>query len=219
MRSAVMRLKVNVFGTTPPSGSDARERNTRKGLADVPSLSELLKRTQAAVAVLSYGFWTRTFGADPRIVGTELRVSGLPVTIVGVTPPEFTGVVVGTRTDFSMPLTTVTLVRPELTKVLTQRSAHWLQVMGRLKSGQTLESTNAGFQTVWPRVLVASAPSGTLPSSSFHQEKRELLPGAMGLSDLRATYSSPLYVLMALVAVVLLVACANVGNLLLARPL
>jgi predicted permease len=174
-------------------------------------------RSQAAVAVLNYGFWSRAFRADPHVVGKELRVAGVPVTIVGVTPREFAGVVVGTRTDFTMPLTTVTLVRPERPKILTQRSAHWLQVMGRLKPGQTLESTNARFQIVWPRVLAASAPPGTSTTSSFFQEKRELLPGGRGLSELRATYTSPLYVLMGLVALVLFVACANVGNLLLAR--
>jgi len=114
-------------------------------------------------------------------------------------------------------LTAMPLVMPEQAKLLTQRTAHWLSVMGRLKAGQPLQSANARFQTVWPRVLAASAPIGAPQSSGFFQDTRRLLPSATGLSDLRATYTSPLYVLMGLVAVVFLVACANVGSLLVAK--
>src|SRR5438876_3181311 len=89
-------------------------------------------QAQAPVAVLSHGFWKRAVASDPEVVGKSFRVSGLAVTIIGVTPPEFPGVVVGSATDFTMPVRTVPQLRPERSGFLTQRSTHWLQLMGRL---------------------------------------------------------------------------------------
>jgi hypothetical protein len=78
---------------------------------------------QAAVAVLSYDFWTRAFSSDAGVLGRSIRVGGLPVTIVGVTPPEFNGIVVGMAPDFTVPLTTMPRLRPERSNILTRRSA------------------------------------------------------------------------------------------------
>jgi putative ABC transport system permease protein len=172
---------------------------------------------QAPVAVLSYGFWTRVLSADREAVGRSFRVGGLTVTIIGVTPPEFGGVVVGAPTDFTMPLTTKPQLRPERADILTRRSAHWLMVMGRLASEQSLEQANARLQVAWPQVLAVAAPADTPANSGFFRQKTELLPAGNGFSPLRSQYSSPLYVLMGLVGLILLVACANVANLLLAR--
>jgi len=174
-------------------------------------------RLQAPVAVLSHGFWARVFNGDPGVLGKSFRVNALPVTIVGVTPPEFTGVVVGTLTDFTMPVTAVAWLRPERSQILTRRSTHWLDLMARLAPWQSLEEVNARLQVVWPHVLAGTAPEGTLPDSGFFRHRTELVPGGSGFSSLRPQYSSPLYVLMALVGLVLVIACANVANLLLAR--
>jgi len=175
-------------------------------------------RIQAPVAVLSHDFWTRAFAAAPNVLGKSLRVNGMPVTIVGVTSPEFTGVVVGAATDITLPVTTAPKILPELrSDVLTRRSAHWLNIMARLAPGQSLEQANARLQVVWPQVLAATAPPGESPNSSYFQHRTELHPAGNGFSELRADYSTPLYMLMVLVGIVLLIACANVSNLLLAR--
>jgi putative ABC transport system permease protein len=174
-------------------------------------------QTQAAVAVASHGFWIRVLSADRAVLGKTVRISGLPVTIIGVTPPEFTGVHVGVATDLTMPVTAMPRLRPERADILSRRSTHWLQLMGRLAPGQSLEQANARLQIVWPQVLAATAPPGTPADSTFFHHRTELLPAANGFSALRSQYASPLFVLMGLVGLVLLVACANVANLLLAR--
>jgi putative ABC transport system permease protein len=173
--------------------------------------------TQAAVAVASHGFWTRELSADRAALGKSIRISGLPVTIIGVTPHEFTGVQIGVATDLTVPVTAMPRLRPERADILSRRSAHWLQLMGRLAPGQSLEQANARLQVVWPQVLAATAPPGTPADSAFFHHRTELRPAANGFSALRSQYASPLYVLMGLVGLVLLVACANVANLLLAR--
>jgi hypothetical protein len=174
---------------------------------------------QAPVAVLSHRFWTRAFSANPGVLEKSFRVSGLPVTIIGVTAPEFEGIHVGMATDFTMPVTTMLGLRPEWSDILTRRSAHWLDIMGKLAAGQSREQANARLQVVWPQVLAVSAPANTPANSDWFRRQTELLPAGNGFSPLRREYSSPLYVLMGLVGLVLLIACANVANLLLARGL
>ena len=174
-------------------------------------------QTQAPVAVLSHGFWTRAFSEDRSVLGRSIRIGGLPVTIIGVTPPDFTGVHVGVAIDVTVPVTTMPRLRPERADILSRRSAHWLQIMGRLAHGQSLEQADARLQAVWPQILTDTAPPDTPRDSGFFRHRTELLPAANGFSALRSQYASPLFVLMGLVALVLLVACANVANLLLAR--
>ena len=108
-------------------------------------------------------------------------------------------------------------LRPERADILSRRSAHWLQIIGRLAPGHPLKQTNARLQVVWPQVLATTAPPGTAPESNFFRHRTELLPAANGFSPLRGEYTSPLLVLMGLVALVLLGACATVANLLLAN--
>ena len=174
-------------------------------------------RLQAPVAVLSHRFWTRAFSADRAVLGRSIRIGGLPVTIIGVTPPDFTGVRVGVAIDVTVPVTTMPRLRPERADILSRRSAHWLQIMGTLAPGQSLEQADARLQVVWPQILAGTAPPGMAPDSGFFRHTTQLLPAANGFSALRSQYASPLFVLMGLVALVLLVACANVANLLLAR--
>jgi len=149
-------------------------------------------RAQAPVAVLSHGFWARAFAADPRVVGKSFRVSGLSVTIIGVTPPEFAGVFVGTATDFSMPITTIPQLRPERPGILTQRSAHWVELMARLAPGQSLAQANARIQVVWPQVLAAAAPPDTPGTADYFRRTTELLPAGNRFSWVRREYASPL---------------------------
>ena len=171
----------------------------------------------APVAVLSHGFWTRAFSADRSVLGKRITVGGLPVTVIGVTPPDFRGVHVGVAIDVTVPVTTMPRLRPEWADILSRRSAHWLQIMGKLAPGQSMEQADARLQVVWPQILADTAPAGMRPDSGFFRHRTELLSAANGFSALRSEYASPLFVLMGLVALVLLIACANVANLLLAR--
>jgi predicted permease len=172
---------------------------------------------QAQVAMLSHGFWTRAFSADRSVLGRSITIGGLPMTIVGVTSPDFTGVYVGVAVDVTVPVTTMPRLRPEQSDILSRRSAHWLDIMGQLAPGQSMEQADARLQVVWPKILADTAPSGMSPDSGFFRHSTRLLPAANGFSGLRSRYASPLFVLMGLVALVLLIACANVANLLLAR--
>ena len=174
-------------------------------------------RMQAPVVVLSHSFWTRAFSADRSVLGRGIRIGGLPATIIGVTPPDFTGVHVGVAIDVTVPVTTMPRLRPEQADILSRRSAHWLQILGKLAPGQSMEQADARLQVVWPQILTDTAPPDTPRDSGFFRHRTELLPAANGFSALRSQYASPLFVLMGLVALVLLVACANVANLLLAR--
>jgi putative ABC transport system permease protein len=148
---------------------------------------------QAPVAVLSHGFWTRAFSADRSVLGKRMTVGGLAVTVIGVTPPDFRGVHVGVAIDVTVPVTTMPRLRPEWPDILSRRSMHWLQIMGKLTPGQSLKQADARLQVVWPQILADTAPAGTRPDSRFYRHRTELLRAANGFSALRSEYASPLF--------------------------
>ena len=176
------------------------------------------QRVAPLVAVITYGFWERAFARDPRIIGQPYVVNGRPVTIVGVTPPGFTGAHVGWVADLTLPASAVAQVRPELSSLLGPGNI-WLRVLARPRSGTSLEQATAALTVRWPQL----SPAGVAPT--FTAERRAgietarftLRPGATGWTNLRDLFRRPLYVLMTLVGLVMLIACANVAGLLLAR--
>ena len=166
------------------------------------------------VAVISYAYWQRRFQGDRGVLGRSLTINRVPFTIIGVTPPGFHGEVVGRMTDIWMPLT----MQPALAKQdwLTKPNTCWLLLMGRRSAGVTLAEVQAAYPTIMRRALAASDPSpGAM--AAIADEEISVAAGARGLSPLRALYAEPLTTLMAAVGLVLLVVCANVANLLLAR--
>ncbi|MBI3406178.1 MAG: ABC transporter permease [Acidobacteria bacterium] len=170
------------------------------------------------VCVISAAYWKRRFGGDPGIAGKKVVVAGLPFTITGVTPPEFFGLQSGSATDIWVPLSFQPLVKPDLDPTVSMFTAAdhwWLLVIGRLNPGLTAEQAfpglNAKFQST---VFQGLAPK---PDEYFARMSVELVPAATGLDELRRKFSETLFILMGLVGVVLLIACANVANLLLAR--
>jgi predicted permease len=173
-----------------------------------------------AVATLSYGYWQRQFGGDPTVVGRVVRLNGYPVTIVGVTAPEFFGTHVGEAIDISVPLSLQPRVNPEFGASLIAgigAEDDWLELMGRLRPGVSATAAQAEldamFQQELPDILRKMGPKATLIGHPHVLVE----PGSKGLSELRRRFSRPLTVLMAVVCLVLLIACANVANLLLAR--
>jgi len=188
-----------------------------------------------AVAVISFGYWKRRLGSDPTIVGKSVPMNGIPFTIVGVAPPEFYGVQPGNSPEIWVPLrekTEFDAVREKRSapkprgqgiEVLQQaqaqtdfanRQARWLRSMGRLKPGVT----DAQARTELDSIFRQSVSVGLSPAPKPQDLPRiEVRPANRGIETLRWQFSKPLLVLMAVVGLVLLTACANVANLLLAR--
>jgi predicted permease len=168
------------------------------------------------VAMISYGYWKRRFALDPAVVGRPISISGVPFTIVGVTPPGFFGVEVGTSPDLYVPVMMQPVVMPVSENLLANPIlfSTWLRVVARLEPGVSVSQANAALGTLaqeaeWrPR----DKRSGTVMDVTLG-----LAPAATGLSDLRNQFSTPLRILMGVVGIVLLIACANTGNLVLAR--
>ena len=170
------------------------------------------------VAVVSYGFWQRRLGGAPDAIGRHLTVDGLDVTIIGVTQRGFLGPDVGRSTDVIVPIGALTLV-PGQAKMLDGRSIWWLEIMARLKPGQTIDEATGRLNAVRPQIREATMPQdwGAKDQAGYMAEPLTLSSAATGDSDLRRAYQSPLQIVLVVVGAVLAIACANLANLLLAR--
>lgn len=160
------------------------------------------------VAVISYGLWERRFGRDPGVLGKSIQVGTQPVTIVGVTQPEFFGLQVGSPIDFTIPMMLAG-------DVLQSKHTWWMSVIGRLKPDATVEQARADLDALFESFMLEIGEPPRDRRTDF--PGIALVPAARGLNDLRRTYSEPLLIVMTIVGVVLLIGCANVANLLLAR--
>jgi len=170
------------------------------------------------VAVASYSWWRRRMAADPSALGANVTIGSTVYTIVGVAPPEFFGMIVGQSPDLWIPLSMEKQVSPGWNG-LDDNLFHSLYIFARRKPGVGMPQANANTNLLFPQILhdfAGPQPSGKLLDDIAHA-RIELTPAATGLSRLRRKFSAPLLILMAVVAVVLLIACANVANLLLAR--
>jgi putative ABC transport system permease protein len=170
--------------------------------------------------VISERFWERRFQRDPHVVGRPLAVSGVPFTVVGVVPARFLGPSVGRTFDIAAPIGTIDLVRPgDRESALDGRWTWWLNIMLRRHPGQSIEAATAALRGVQPQIRAGALPADGPPEAraTFLADPLTLQPASTGLSELRRHYRQPLLALIGIVALVLLVACANVANLLLAR--
>ena len=172
-------------------------------------------------AVLSYAFWQREFGGRPDVLGSKLTLNGHPFQVIGVAPASFYGLEVGQNFDAALPLCSEPVFSTNLNRpsLMDSPTAWWLATIGRLKPGWTPERASAQLDAISPGIFVATLPSGYDAISkkyylSFHLGA---LPAATGVSRLRKDYEYPLWVLLALSGLVLLIACANLANLMLAR--
>jgi predicted permease len=176
------------------------------------------RRGCVPTAMLTYDFWQREFGGNPAVLEKPLSVDGHSFQVIGVTQPGFYGVEVGRALDLFIPICSEAIIRGSRSQ-LDQRSSWWLRVIGRPKAGMDPRQVTAALKVIAPDVFEASAPQNWPAADTANFKKRTLdtLPAATGLSNVRAQYTQSLYILMVIVGVVLLIACANVANLLLAR--
>ena len=172
------------------------------------------------VAVLSYGYWQRRFGADPGVLNRTIRLNDHPFMVVGVATPNFRSVVVGDAPDIFVPMMMKAQITPGWND-LDQRRSRWLNIVARLKPGVSAKQAEAAMNPLWYSLREMELRQMNNPPqrlrTEFLKTHLSLLDGAKGLSPMRNEFSKPLVALMAMVGLVLLIACANVANLLLAR--
>jgi len=173
------------------------------------------------VAVLSYAYWQSRFTGDPGVIGQKLNINGYPFTIVGVSEPGFAGTDPGYDRQVRIPVMMSEKLGSYLE--LNNRRSRWVTVFGRMKPGVDIKHAKASLQPYFHQLLEMEvklkefAKASPYMKQTFLKMSIDVLPAAKGRSQLRRQFSSPLLVLMATVALVLLIACANVANLLIAR--
>ena len=168
--------------------------------------------------VVSDAFWRREFGGAASAIGSTLRLNGHPFEILGVTPAAFSGIEVGRSFDVAAPICAEPLLEPEENAVA---KAHywWLDVFGRLRSGVARAQANAELAAMSPAILRAAVSPRIPPevAKEFLAMKLTAEPGGTGVGTLRSAYEQPLWILLAVAGAVLLIACANLASLMLAR--
>jgi predicted permease len=170
------------------------------------------------VVVLSHTYWSRRFASDPTVVGQTILIDGARLTIIGIAERGFTGDIVGQTTDLWIPVTMQPVLMPH-DPWITTRNVSWLMFMGRLAPGVSLAQARAAITVLETRLLLdhaAGSERGDV-ERGLREKPPQLEPGARGFSYYRAAFSSAMFTLTAAVGLVLLVVCANVANLMLAR--
>jgi putative ABC transport system permease protein len=169
-------------------------------------------------ANITYSFWQRNFGGDPSIVGKRVTLDGVSFEVIGVTPPGFNGVSVGDTFDVAVPICVEPILSPRNNR-LTLRHAWWLASIGRLKPGWTIARANAQILAVTPAILQETIPpvydAGGI--KKYLEYKLGAFSAATGFSELRDDSETSLWLLLGISGLVLLIACANLANLMLAR--
>ncbi|HYO79845.1 MAG TPA: ABC transporter permease [Bryobacteraceae bacterium] len=174
------------------------------------------------VVVLNHDYWQSRFGGKTDIVGQTVRVNNHPMTVIGVTQPGFHGIDLGYNPQILVPITMKREMTPGF-NALDDRRTRWLQVFARLKPGVTPDTARASLQPLYKAMIreevqhEAFRNATPFTRAQFLSSWMEVLPGAQGRPQFRERFGRPLVILMGIVAFVLLIACANVANLMLAR--
>jgi len=196
----------NVLGVHPLLGRVFTDPDDQRGCGAGPG------------AVVSYSFWQRELGGEASAIGRKLTVDYHPIEVLGVTPAGFFGLDVGRTFDVALPICSQPVLGGE-DNYLDTKFDWWLTVMGRLKPGWTLEQATAYLGSISPGVFEATLPPGYDAEhiKKYLAFKLAAYPAGSGISSLRDSASDPLALLLAITGLVLLIACANLANLMLAR--
>lgn len=189
-----------------------------------PSLGRLIQPSDdvrgcgSAGVVLSASFWHREFGGDPGAIGRNITLEGHPFEIIGVTPPSFFGVEVGRPFDVALPLCAEPIFHSERPRT-GDRQKWWLATIGRLKPGWTVRRASTQLAAVSRSIFESTLPSeyDAVDRTHYLGFKLGALPASTGFSSLRRRYETPLWLLLAISGLVLLIACASLANLIMAR--
>ncbi len=173
------------------------------------------------VVVLGRGFWSSHLGADPAIVGQTVAINGQPVVVLGVASAGFHGLVQGDSPDLYVPIAMQRAIAPAMSRI-EDRTFSWLNIFARLKPGEAPAQAQAATDVAFRAIVESDMNQGGAPPDPKDREARlksrlELRPAARGVAELREKWEKPLTVLMIMVGLVLLIACANVAGLLVAR--
>ena len=194
-----------------------------------PALGRLLTQADDQVpdanfvTVLGYEFWVDKFGSDPRVVGRPLVINGRSYSIVGVVPSDFYGTTLGIRPAVYVPLSMAASASPSgRSNLFQRRDAYWIYVFGRLKPGAALAQADATLNGLYRSIINdVDAPlqkgMSDQTMKEFRRKQMTVLPGRRGQSSMHREAQTPLLLLFGVTGVVLLIACANIANLLLAR--
>jgi len=167
--------------------------------------------------VISHAFWQREYGGDANVIGRQLTLNNHAFDIIGVTPANFFGMEVGRSFDLALPICAIPLVRGN--NNFLDGLLWTFTVTGRLQPGWSLEQATANMQAISPGLFESTLPANYPPASvkDYLESKLIAIPAGAGVSELREKYEQSLWLLLAIAGSVLLIACANLANLLLAR--
>ncbi|PYT98426.1 MAG: multidrug ABC transporter substrate-binding protein [Acidobacteria bacterium] len=177
------------------------------------------------VVVLSYSYWMNRFGGDRQVIGRRIRVNKYPLTIVGVVRPGFGGLEPSLPTSIFVPITMAPVILPDYDfgRRFFDRRLRWANVYGRLKPGVTIAQVKTGLQALFQQILEMEVRQPDFRHATpydkeqFLKMRLDVIPGGQGNAMLRRLYQKPLWVLMCVAGLVLVIACANIAALLLAR--
>jgi len=170
----------------------------------------------APMVTISYGYWMRRFAGDDRVIGRDIHINDARFTIIGVTPPWYTGEIVGSSTDIWIPITMQRVLTPNRPNILETSQGYWLLLVGRRSAGVSLQQAQDRFTSALRGLLKEQATNSTV-AAGVDSLPVPISSGARGLSRVRASFKAPLIALLGGVSVLLLIICANVASLLLAR--
>jgi len=218
-------LNVSARGATERADGELVSGNYFEALGVQPALGRVFAPEDETapganpVAVLSYGYWTRRFGNDRSILNKQLEVNGTALTVVGVARSGFSGIQIGQTPDVFIPVTMKAMMTPNWDG-LADRRDHWLAIVGRLKPGFAPAKAEAAIAPTYRAILESEAPLMKLSGQDGHRfldKKILLVPGSHGRWTLQHDAEAPLLSLTAMVGLILLIACANLASLLVAR--
>jgi len=234
-RGSLSRLQVTVNGTNELAVGELVSGNFFDVVGVPAAAGRVLRPADTAaldaapVVAVSHHYWMRRFSADPGVVGSVIQVNGQPMTIVGVAASTFTGVTVGSRVDMWLPMTMQQELRihgnasvddaDDNQPWLPQEGVHWLSLIARIPEGVDRDGVAARIAESHRQAVARRAEEDPNVERRAHRlrERAEIVPASRGVSGLRNSFASPLWVLLGTTAIVLLIGCANLASLLLAR--